>query len=88
VLSRFAFRVPLPPGRLALTVIAGLAWRSWSRRWTEPCTSGDLAACIVLAARACDLCGPCWLFDISRIRGRLKHGLAAFRTRFANNNIG
>jgi len=32
--------------------------------------------------------GLCWLFDISRIRGRLKHGLAAFRTRFANNNIG
>ena len=27
ILSRFAFPVPLPPGRLALTFIAGLVWR-------------------------------------------------------------
>ena len=30
----------------------------------------------------------CWLFDISRSRRRLKHGLAIFRTKFASINIG
>jgi hypothetical protein len=28
----------------------------------------------------------CWLFDISRIRGRLKTGFAMFRTKFASSN--
>jgi hypothetical protein len=30
--------------------------------------------------------GLCWLFDISRIRARLKTGLAMFRTKFASSN--
>jgi O-antigen/teichoic acid export membrane protein len=89
VLSRFAFRVPLPPGRLALTVIAGLAMALVVAALDRALHVGDLAACIVLAvAGLVTYAGLCWLFDISRIRGRLKHGLAAFRTRFANNNIG
>ena len=89
VLSRFAFRVPLPPGRLALTVIAGLAMALVVAALDRALHVPDLAACIALAgAGLASYGGLCWLFDISRIRGRLKHGLAAFRTRFANNNIG
>jgi hypothetical protein len=30
----------------------------------------------------------CWLLDISRARGRLKFGLALFKTKLANINIG
>ena len=89
VLSRFAFRVPLPPGRLALTVIAGLAMALVVAASDRALHVGDLAACIVLTgAGFVTYAGLCWLFDISRIRGRLKRGLAAFRTRFANNTIG
>jgi hypothetical protein len=47
---------------------------------------GDLAACIALAgAGFVTYAALCWLFDISRVRGRLKHGLAIFRTKFANS---
>jgi hypothetical protein len=48
---------------------------------------GDLTACAVLACAGLVVyAGLCWLFDISRIRGRLKTGLAMFRTKFANSN--
>ena len=47
----------------------------------------DLTACAVLAcAGLVTYAALCWLFDISRIRGRLKTGLALFRTKFANSN--
>jgi O-antigen/teichoic acid export membrane protein len=89
VLSRFAFRIPLPPGRLTLTVIAGLAMALVVAALDRGLHVPDLAACIALAGAAlATYAGLCWLFDISRVRVRLKHGLAAFRTRFANNNIG
>jgi O-antigen/teichoic acid export membrane protein len=89
VLSRFAFRIPLPPGRLAITVIAGLAMALAVAALDRALHVPDLAACIVLAGSGfVTYAGLCWLFDISQIRGRLKHGLAAFRIRFANNNIG
>jgi hypothetical protein len=29
-----------------------------------------------------------WLLDIARLRDRLKHGLALFRTTFPNTNTG
>jgi hypothetical protein len=49
----------------------------------------DLTACLVLAsAGLASYAALCWLFDISRIRGRLKNGLALFRTKLANINIG
>ena len=83
ILSRFAFPVPLPLGRLALTFIAGLVMALLSRPSTGSCT-GDLAACIALAGAGFVTYGAlCWLFDISHSRRRLKHGLAIFRTKFA-----
>ena len=49
----------------------------------------DLTACIVLAgAGLASYAALCWLFDISQIRGRLKNGLALFRTKFANIGVG
>ena len=47
----------------------------------------DLTACAVLAsAGLITYAALCWLFDISRIRGRLKTGFAMFRAKFANIN--
>ena len=54
VLSRFAFPVPLPLGRLALTVIAGLAMALIVAALDRSLHVADLAACIVLAGA-----GPC-----------------------------
>jgi hypothetical protein len=49
----------------------------------------DLTACIVLVCVGlASYVALCWLLDISRTRGRLKLGLAFFRTRFANIDIG
>jgi hypothetical protein len=49
----------------------------------------DLTACVVLAcAGLASYVALCWLFDISQIRGRLKDGLALFRTKFANIDVG
>jgi O-antigen/teichoic acid export membrane protein len=89
LLSRFAFPVPLPLGRLALTVIAGLAMAIIVGALDRSLHVADLAACAVLAcAGLVSYAALCWLFDISRIRGRLKIGVAIFRTKFANINIG
>jgi O-antigen/teichoic acid export membrane protein len=89
VLSRFAFPVPLPPGRLALTVIAGLAMALGVGALDRSLHVSDLTACVVLACTGLVIYATlCWLFDISRIRGRLKTGVAMFRTKFANIDIG
>jgi O-antigen/teichoic acid export membrane protein len=89
LLSRFAFPVPLPLGRLALTVIAGLVMALIVGALDRSLHVADLAACAVLAgAGLVTYAALCWLFDISRIRGRLKTGVAMFRTKFANINIG
>ena len=89
VLSRFAFKVPLPLGRLALIVIAGLAMTLVVTGLDRSLHVADLTACIVLAgAGFASYAAICWLFDISRIRGRLKAGVALFRTKFASNSIG
>ena len=89
VLSRRAFAVPLPLGRLALTVIAGLVMALVVAALDRSLHVSDLAACIVLVcAGLAAYLAPCWLFDISRTRGRLKRGLALFRTKFANSSIG
>ena len=87
VLSRFAFKIPLPLGRLALIVIAGLAMALSVAALDRSLHVADLTACIVLAgAGFITYAALCWLFDISRIRGRLKNGFAMFRTKFASTN--
>jgi O-antigen/teichoic acid export membrane protein len=87
VLSRFAFNVPLPLGRLALVTIAALAMALTVGALDRSLQVGDLAACAVLAcAGLVTYAALCWLFDISRFRGRLKTGLAIFWTKFASTN--
>jgi O-antigen/teichoic acid export membrane protein len=87
VLSRLAFKIPLPPARLALVMIAGLAMALGVAALDRSLHVADLTACIVLAGAGLIIYAAlCWLFDISRIRGRLKTGLAMFRTKFADIN--
>jgi O-antigen/teichoic acid export membrane protein len=89
VLSRFAFPIPLPLGRLALIMIAGLAMALIVVALNRILHVADLTACAVLAcAGFASYAALCWLLDISRIRGRLKTGVAMFRTKLANINIG
>lgn len=89
VLSRFAFKVPLPLGRLGLVMIAGLVMTVTVMAIDRSLRVPDLAACAVLAiAGVASYAAMCWLFDIARIRGRLKAGVAVFRTKFANSSIG
>jgi O-antigen/teichoic acid export membrane protein len=85
VLSRWAFPVPLPLGRLALTMIAGLVMALTVGALDRSLHVADLTACAVLACTGlASYVALCWLLDISRIRGRLKNGLALFRTKLAN----
>jgi O-antigen/teichoic acid export membrane protein len=87
VLSRFAFKIPLPLGRLALIMIAGLVMALAVAALDRSLHVGDLTACAVLAgAGLITYAALCWLFDISRVRGRLKTAFAMFRTKFADIN--
>jgi O-antigen/teichoic acid export membrane protein len=87
VLSRFAFKIPLPLGRLALIMIAGLVMALTVAALDRSLQISGLAACVVLASAGLfTYAALCWLFDISRIRGRLKTGFAMFRTKFASSN--
>jgi O-antigen/teichoic acid export membrane protein len=89
ILSRWAFPVPIPLGRLALTTIAALVMALTVGVIDRGLHVSDLTACIVLTcAGSASYVALCWLFDISQIRGRLKHGLALFRTKFANIDVG
>ena len=89
VLSRSAFPVPLPAGRLALVMIAALIMALMVGALDRHLHVGDLTACIVLACTGfCSYAALCWLFDISRLRGRLKDGVALLRTKRANLTIG
>jgi O-antigen/teichoic acid export membrane protein len=89
ILSRWAFPVPIPLGRLGLTMIAGLAMALAVGTTDRNLHVSDLTACIVLVgAGLASYVAMCWLLDISRTRGRLKLGLAFFRTKLANINIG
>jgi O-antigen/teichoic acid export membrane protein len=89
ILSRWAFPVPIPLGRLALTTIAALVMALTVGVIDRGLHVSDLTACVVLAcAGSASYVALCWLFDISQIRGRLKHGLALFRTKFANIDVG
>jgi len=89
VLSRSAFPLPLPAGRLALVMIAALIMALMVGALDRHLHVADLTACIVLACTGfCSYAVLCWLFDISRLRGRLKSGLALLRTKRANLTIG
>ncbi len=89
VLSRRAFPVPLPLGRLALTMVAGLVMALAVGTLDRNLHVSDLSACVVLVCvGSAGYVAMCWLLDISRTRRRLKLGLAFFRTKLANINIG
>ncbi|MEN3350289.1 MAG: hypothetical protein V7632_3924 [Bradyrhizobium sp.] len=89
ILSRFAFKIPIPLGRLALIVIAALAMALTVGALDRSLHLADLPASMALAGAGLAVYAAlCWLFDIARMRGRLKRGLAMFRTRFANSNVG
>ena len=89
ILSRWAFPVPIPLGRLALTMIAGLGMALAVETLDRNLHVSDLTACVILVcAGLASYAAMCWLLDISRTRRRLKLGLAFFRTKLANINIG
>ena len=89
ILSRRAFPIPIPLGRLALTMIAGLVMALVVAALDRSLHVSDLTACVVLAgAGLASYLALCWLLDISRTRGRMKVGFAFFRTKLANINIG
>jgi O-antigen/teichoic acid export membrane protein len=89
ILSRLAFPIPIPLGRLALTMIAALIMALTVGTLERSLHVSDLTACIVLVfVGSASYLVLCLLFDISRARGRLKAGLALFRTKFANIGIG
>ena len=89
ILSRFAFRVPIPLGRLALIAIAALAMALTVGALDRALDLTDFPASILLiGAGLVVYAALCWLFDIARLRGRLKRGLVMFYTRSANSNVG
>jgi O-antigen/teichoic acid export membrane protein len=86
ILSRWAFPVPMPLGRLALTMIAGLVMALAVGTLDRNLHVSNLAACVVLVCvGSAGYAAMCWLLDISRTRGRLKRGLALFRTKLATS---
>ena|SRR5580698_3543727 len=88
-LSRWAFPVPVPLGRLALVVIAGLVMAVVVGTLDRTLHVSDLAACgVLVCAGLASYVALCWLLDISQARGRLKICLAFFRAKLANINIG
>ena len=89
ILSRLAFPVPFPLGRLALTMIAGLVMALAVEALDRNLHVSDSAACVVLVGVGfAGYVAMCWLLDISHSRRRLKFGYAFFRTKLANINIG
>jgi len=89
ILSRRAFPIPIPLGRLALTVIAGLVMALIVGTFDRSLQASDLVACFVLVcAGLASYVGLCWLFDISHARSRLAICLTFFRAKLANINIG
>ncbi|WP_076864974.1 lipopolysaccharide biosynthesis protein [Bradyrhizobium mercantei] len=89
ILSRFAYPIPIPLGRLALIVIAALAMALTVGALDRALQLSDLPASIVLVGAGSTVYAAlCWLLDIAHLRRRLKRGLLMFRTRFANSNVG
>jgi O-antigen/teichoic acid export membrane protein len=89
ILSRWAFPVPMPLRRLALTMIAGLTMALTVITIDKGLHASDLVACIVLVgAGSASYLASCWLLDISHARRRLNVCLSFFRTRLANIGTG
>jgi O-antigen/teichoic acid export membrane protein len=89
ILSRWAFPVPIPLGRLGLTMVAGLVMALTVATLDRSLHVSDLTACVVLVcAGLASYVALCWLLDISRTRRRLKLGFAFFKTKLANINTG
>ena len=89
ILSRRAFPVPIPLGRLALTMIAGLIMALLVGALDRNLHVSDLAACVILVfAGLGSYAALCWAFDISRLRARSKNGLRFFRSKLAAMGIG
>jgi len=84
-LSRRAFPIPIPLGRLALTMIAGLVMALTVAAVNKSLHISDPAACLVLVGvGVTSYAAMCWLLDISQTRRRLKICLNFFRTKFAS----
>jgi O-antigen/teichoic acid export membrane protein len=89
ILSRRAFAIPIPLGRLALTMIAGLLMALLVGTLDRNLHVPDLAACVILAfAGLAGYAALCWAFDIARLRARSKNGFALFRSKLASMGIG
>jgi O-antigen/teichoic acid export membrane protein len=89
ILSRWAFPIPIPLGRLALTMNAGLIMALTVGALDSSLHVSDLTACLVLVfAGLASYVALCWLLDISHARARSKVCLTFFRTKFANIGIG
>lgn len=89
MLSRRAFPLPMPLRPVALTMVAGLVMALLVAVLDRSLHVSDLAACLMLAgAGLASYLILCWLLDISDSRRRMKIGLAFFRTKLANINIG
>src|SRR6195952_3578129 len=89
ILSRQAFPIPIPLGRLALTLIAGLMMALVVSALDRSLHVSDLAACVILGFTGlASYAALCWAFDISRLRARSKTGLTLFRSKLASIGIG
>jgi O-antigen/teichoic acid export membrane protein len=89
ILSRRAFPIPIPLGRLALTMIAGLVMALIVGTLDRSLHVSDLTACVVLGlVGLASYVGLCGLLDISRIRGRVKTGFSLCRSKLASLGIG
>jgi O-antigen/teichoic acid export membrane protein len=89
ILSRRAFPIPVPLGRLALTLIASLVMALIVGALDRNLHVSDLSACVILALVGLTIYAAlCWAFDISRVRARSKNGLTFLRSKLANIGIG
>src|SRR5262249_50402154 len=88
-LTRVAFPVPLPLGRLGLIMIASLLMALAVGALDRELHVSHLTACVVLAGvGAATYPAPGWLSDLSHARRRVRTGLALLRARAANIIIG
>jgi O-antigen/teichoic acid export membrane protein len=88
-LTRLAFPVPLPAGRLGLIMIAGLVMALVVGSLDRELHVSHLTACIVLAGTGVATYAALgWLFDLAHARRRLRSGLALLRGGRTNITIG
>lgn len=85
ILTRRAFAVPLPIGRLALATAAALIMALLVAALDRSLRVSDALACaILIAVGFVSYAALCWALDIARTRQRLKQGLALVRGRLAH----